>query len=606
MNMEFIMGNGKKDKYPDAEWHVWGELIANQLGLKRHGSEYKGPCPNCNGNDRFWIKEYNGNVSVNCRQCGDWKAIQKRLLDMELWPIMEVSDWPSLPSAKNPFKDETPKPYHERKGVPLIGAQELDGNIVVPFYHLTDGKLQKAGSQRISPDGDKKFNKGSKTENAFAVIGGSAEGLTYIAEGWATAVSVHISTNRPCIYALSSGNLPKVAAILQEAKPNATFVIAADNDSAGIDAANKTGMPYRAPRRKGDDWNDVMLRDGRPAVAAELQKVRKKKELFVPLGDLEFKAPEWIIDGLLEKNTFAVCFGAPAAGKTFLTIDMALCIAAQKEFHGHAVDGGPVFYIAGEGHNGFARRAAAWASENDVSLKGLPFFKSSRSIVLTDEEHVQELRSVVDSMVEEHGEPALIVIDTLARAMGAADENSTQQMGAMIRAVDDMRDDYSCTVLAVHHTGHGNKDRARGSSALLGAVDCEFMVEKWGDDQIAKVEVKWTKMKDAMIPEPKNFIHVEKELMGADGNPAKSVALLEIQDSRRSMSKEDRAEDVVKDEYHKIVENFGENWVSRRVLKEAVSIELGVSQRTADRHIKRLVDVQQFLIDNNKLCKGWT
>jgi DNA-binding transcriptional ArsR family regulator len=94
--------------------------------------------------------------------------------------------------------------------------------------------------------------------------------------------------------------------------------------------------------------------------------------------------------------------------------------------------------------------------------------------------------------------------------------------------------------------------------------------------------------------------------MGADGNPAKSVALMEIQDSRKSMSKEDRAEDVVKDEYHKIVENFGENWVSRRVLKEAVSIELGVSQRTADRHIKRLVDVQQFLIDNNKLCKGWT
>ena len=118
---------------------------------------------------------------------------------------------------------------------------------------------------------------------------------------------------------------------------------------------------------------------------------------------------------------------------------------------------------------------------------------------------MKELRSVVDSMVEEHGEPALIVIDTLARAMGAADENSTQQMGAMIRAVDDMRDDYSCTVLAVHHTGHGNKDRARGSSALLGAVDCEFMVEKWGDDQIAKVEVKWTKMKDAMIPEPKTL-----------------------------------------------------------------------------------------------------
>jgi len=94
--------------------------------------------------------------------------------------------------------------------------------------------------------------------------------------------------------------------------------------------------------------------------------------------------------------------------------------------------------------------------------------------------------------------------------------------------------------------------------------------------------------------------------MGADGNPAKSVALMEIQDRRKSMSKDERAEDVVKDEYEKIVANSGENNVSRGVLKRAVSIELNVTQRTADRHIKRLVDVQQFIIDNNKLCKGWT
>jgi nucleotide-binding universal stress UspA family protein len=195
---------------------------------------------------------------------------------------------------------------------------------------------------------------------------------------------------------------------------------------------------------------------------------------------------------------------------------------------------GSVFYIAGEGHNGFARRAAAWSSDRGVSLKGLPFFKSSRSIVLTDEASVEEMLAVVDEMVQEHGEPQMIVIDTLARAMGAADENSTKEMGAAIRAVDDIREAYDCTVLAVHHTGHGNKDRARGSSALLGAVDAEFMVDKWSgsDDPLAKIEVKFTKMKDAKLPDPMNFIHHEVELIGADLEPTQSVVLWPIDDGR--------------------------------------------------------------------------
>jgi len=318
-----------------------------------------------------------------------------------------------------------------------------------------------------------------------------------------------------------------------DAFPDVTFIVAADNDEAGIKSAKESGLLYKAPKRDGDDWNDVHLREGKVSVKKQLSKIRKPKPLFVPLGDLEFKSPEWIIDGLLEHNTFSVCFGAPAAGKTFLILDMALCIAAGRPFHGHDVRQGPVFYIAGEGHNGFARRAAAWSKENSISLKGLPFFKSSRSIVLTDEQSVDDMLEVVDQMVEQHGEPQMVVIDTLARAMGAADENSTKEMGAAITAVDDIREAYDCTVLAVHHTGHGNKDRARGSSALLGAVDAEFMVDKWsGDDPIAKIEVKFTKMKDAKTPDPLSFMHKEVDLIGADLEATQSVVLMPIDGGR--------------------------------------------------------------------------
>ena len=45
------------------------EWQAEQLGLKRMGREYKGPCPVCGGNDRFHLKEGRYKpVLYHCRQ----------------------------------------------------------------------------------------------------------------------------------------------------------------------------------------------------------------------------------------------------------------------------------------------------------------------------------------------------------------------------------------------------------------------------------------------------------------------------------------------------------------------------------------------------------
>lgn len=529
-----------KSKYPTIYWDEYAHNIINKYNLKETvKGEFHGPCVACGGKDRFWIfRKQSGELGVHCRQCEDFTGIMDEMRHDGVLPTAQEIEY-KAPIAVNDLSDfEAIIPYHEKKGIELFNAKKIGDNIVVPIVDISGKRVNK---QTITPDGKKKFDpKPAPVEGCFNVLNGPLEGVCYLAEGFATAASIAQSTQRPAVFCLNSGNLPKVAELLLRERPECKFIVAADNDDAGIKAAKETGLPYRAPREAKWDWNDVMVNHGPLAVAKELKRVRMPKPLFVPLGDLEFKAPEWLIDGLLEANTFSVCFGAPAAGKTFLTLDMALCIATGKDFHDHHVKQGPVFYIAGEGHNGFARRAAAWSKENGISLKGVPFFKSSRAIVITDDDSVAELVDTIDAMVQEHGEPQLIVIDTLARSMGAADENSTKEMGAAIRAIDECRDAYDCTVLAVHHTGHSNKERARGSSALLGAVDCEFMVDKWfQDDSIAKVEVKFTKMKDAKIPEPMNFIHKEIELTGADLEPTTSVVLEPILDTnpRHKVSK---------------------------------------------------------------------
>jgi len=78
--------------------------------------------------------------------------------------------------------------------------------------------------------------------------------------------------------------------------------------------------------------------------------------------------------------------------------------------------------------------------------------------------------------------------------------------------------DFDCTVLLVHHTGRGNKGRARGSSVLDASIDGEFLVERKGtkpdDDNSMLVTMKQTKNKDGMGMAEKKFEFHEETLIG--------------------------------------------------------------------------------------------
>ena len=62
--------------------------------------------------------------------------------------------------------------------------------------------------------------------------------------------------------------------------------------------------------------------------------------------------------------------------------------------------------------------------------------------------------------------PDLIVFDTLARLIPGADENSSKDMGEVIRAMDDLRRRFDETVLPVHHTGKYKDYRVKGPTRM--------------------------------------------------------------------------------------------------------------------------------------------
>ena len=223
---------------------------------------------------------------------------------------------------------------------------------------------------------------------------------------------------------------------------------------------------------------------------------------FVSVGDLSYRPPEFLVDGLIETESLGVVFGDPGSGKSFMAVDLALSVATGTQFHGRGVRQGPVFLIAGEGHNGLTRRFAAWSIYKGVSIESAPLFVSNRPAQFLDAESAATVTEAVRELAAHHGKPALIAIDTLARNYGPGDENSTSDMSAFVAAVDNLKAEFSgCAVALVHHTGHADKKRGRGAIALKGALDWEYLVEK--TDKL--IRLTSTKMKDAELPAPLAF-----------------------------------------------------------------------------------------------------
>ena len=237
--------------------------------------------------------------------------------------------------------------------------------------------------------------------------------------------------------------------------------------------------------------------------------------------------PNWMIDGIAETDSFCVLFGDPESGKSFMAMDWACCVATKTEWKGKRVKHGPVLYINGEGHNGVNRRLTAWSIANGVNLREHPLYLSSTTTALTDEVSRAEFEAVVADFVHQHGKPAMIVIDTLARNFGPGDENSSQDMQRAVETVDAIRTLTGAWIVVIHHSGHGDKSRARGSIVLKAAADTEYRMGRLNSGGDTLLES--TKMKDGNKPAPMTFRFADVELGVQDehGHEVTSAVLIQ-------------------------------------------------------------------------------
>jgi len=270
-------------------------------------------------------------------------------------------------------------------------------------------------------------------------------------------------------------------------------------------------------------------------VEPEPEPPKPKSDFYLePWSALKPTKPDWLVKGILERNTLAAVIGESGSGKSFIVIDIACCIATGTPWQGRDVQQGPVVYLAGEGRSGLIRRIGAWAHHHNANPETLML--SSRAIDLGD--NTGQLPKVRAAIREMPTPPALIVIDTLARHSTAA-EASNEEMSRFINNLDALKDEFNATVAIIHHVGKDAEKGARGPSAFKAALDHELLAVKaasitsQSSPNRGFINLTCTKSKDAEPFAPIGFKlepvdvldELGRPLAEDDGSPVQSCIL---------------------------------------------------------------------------------
>lgn len=200
----------------------------------------------------------------------------------------------------------------------------------------------------------------------------------------------------------------------------------------------------------------------------------------------------WVVKGLIEQASLFMLFGPPKSGKTFAALDLALHVATGRDWFGRKLKhAGLVVYIARESVGAIKRRVLAHARHHKLEtedLRRLAIVTSNLNLMETDS--VTAMLQLIRSAEQHARESAvLIIIDTLARAMTGGDEDKARDMSTAIAGADQLRETINAAVGLVHHEGKTEARGARGSNALLGAVDLSIVVSRDADAGTSRMTV---------------------------------------------------------------------------------------------------------------------
>ncbi|WDR03640.1 AAA family ATPase [Devosia algicola] len=180
---------------------------------------------------------------------------------------------------------------------------------------------------------------------------------------------------------------------------------------------------------------------------------------------------DFLIDGFLDRRGVAMMPGASGSGKTFITLEIGMCVALGRKFWDMPVKPGLVVYQAGEGAPGAAKRMEGWMLDRGVDdPASVPFRMLPQKINLfADDKDTDDLIAECQAWAEHFDVPMrLLVIDTFNKAITGANENAGQDMSRVLSRAERISDTLNCAVLIPLHKSKAGE--MRGHTSLTGDV----------------------------------------------------------------------------------------------------------------------------------------
>jgi len=224
-------------------------------------------------------------------------------------------------------------------------------------------------------------------------------------------------------------------------------------------------------------------------------------EIVWTSGDELFNEPEemieWIVEGVLEMESFSSIYGPAGHGKSFATLELCLKVLSGKEqtWLGRPIKKkGDVVYIRYEGGRArFKQRFRRLCNSIGLTLDELKRFHS------IEEPPTLEVLSSELERVCELWKPVLVVVDSLYMSHDK-EENSNTDMKDLGKQLQGLMTSFGTCVLVIHHCSKHVEDKPLHADnfrgAAMGAL-VESLLELRQDQQSPSERFwKWTKLRN--------------------------------------------------------------------------------------------------------------
>lgn len=208
------------------------------------------------------------------------------------------------------------------------------------------------------------------------------------------------------------------------------------------------------------------------------------------LQEIETKPVQWQIKDILIENAITLISGQPGSFKTWLALELGLCVASGRKAFGvfeTQVPGRVLFYNAEDDPSTITKcRLEAMMrgkGVKDLAAEKLEFlFITEVSFYLDNKKHQEQLDKTLEAY-----KPSLLILDPF-RNLHVQNENQSTDIVPILNFLREMNRKHSTAIIIVTHdkkpSGDSNERRAsrmRGSNALEGFRDSYFMLDAEGD-----------------------------------------------------------------------------------------------------------------------------